>query len=168
MSREFPAAPPIWLSVGAIAAEIRQQSVKKRKWAFSGGVPVWPACEDALRKSVWGSKATSSRFRSMKWARNRMKTNGDKTTLQSQATETGGSVGRWFAGRSYHWTCSCRSGDYTSIRTGLDGADREVQPTGSAVIATEFATVRRLRPRYRARRTPALPLAGVSWRSCSR
>src|SRR6202158_1819961 len=63
-----------------------------------------------------------------------------QTTLRSQATVTGVGV---HSGLPVNLTLGPASVDagFIFVRTGLDGADREVQATGGAVIATEFATV---------------------------
>jgi UDP-3-O-[3-hydroxymyristoyl] N-acetylglucosamine deacetylase len=63
-----------------------------------------------------------------------------QTTLRSQATVTGVGV---HSGQPVNLTIGPAPIDagYIFVRTGLDGADREVQATADAVIATEFATV---------------------------
>jgi UDP-3-O-[3-hydroxymyristoyl] N-acetylglucosamine deacetylase len=63
-----------------------------------------------------------------------------QTTLMSQATVTGVGV---HSGLPVNLTLGPAPVDagYIFVRTGLDGADREVQATADAVIATEFATV---------------------------
>src|SRR4029077_15479797 len=63
-----------------------------------------------------------------------------QTTLRSQATVTGVGV---HSGLPVNLTLGPAPVDagFIFIRTGLDGADREVQGTTDAVIATEFATV---------------------------
>src|ERR1700742_3348746 len=63
-----------------------------------------------------------------------------QTTLRSQATVTGVGV---HSGLPVNLTLGPASVDAGCIfvRTGLEGADREVQATAEAVIATEFATV---------------------------
>jgi len=63
-----------------------------------------------------------------------------QTTLRSQATVTGLGV---HSGQPVNLTIGPAPIDtgYIFVRTGLDGADREVQATADAVIATEFATV---------------------------
>ena len=63
-----------------------------------------------------------------------------QTTLRSQATVTGVGV---HSGLPVSLTIGPASVDagFIFVRTGLDGADREVQATAESVIATEFATV---------------------------
>jgi UDP-3-O-[3-hydroxymyristoyl] N-acetylglucosamine deacetylase len=63
-----------------------------------------------------------------------------QTTLRSQATVTGVGV---HSGSPVSLTIGPASLDagLIFVRTGLEGGDREVQATGAAVIATEFATV---------------------------
>ena len=63
-----------------------------------------------------------------------------QTTLRSQATVTGVGV---HSGLPVNLTLGPAPVDagFIFVRTGLDGADREVQATADAVIATEFATV---------------------------
>ncbi|WP_298371898.1 UDP-3-O-acyl-N-acetylglucosamine deacetylase [uncultured Bradyrhizobium sp.] len=63
-----------------------------------------------------------------------------QTTLRSQATVTGVGV---HSGLPVSLTLGPAPVDagYIFVRTGLDGADREVTATADAVIATEFATV---------------------------
>jgi UDP-3-O-[3-hydroxymyristoyl] N-acetylglucosamine deacetylase len=63
-----------------------------------------------------------------------------QTTLRSQATVTGVGV---HSGQPVNLTIGPAPVDagYIFVRTGLDGADREVQATADAVIATDFATV---------------------------
>src|ERR1700749_2503921 len=63
-----------------------------------------------------------------------------QTTLRSQATVTGVGV---HSGLPVNLTLGPASVDagFIFVRTGLEGADREVQATAEAVIATEFATV---------------------------
>ncbi|MBR0938089.1 UDP-3-O-acyl-N-acetylglucosamine deacetylase [Bradyrhizobium jicamae] len=63
-----------------------------------------------------------------------------QTTLRSQATVTGVGV---HSGLPVHLTLGPAPVDagFIFIRTGLEGADREIQATADAVIATEFATV---------------------------
>jgi len=63
-----------------------------------------------------------------------------QTTLRSQATVTGVGV---HSGQLVNLTIGPAPIDagYIFVRTGLNGADREVQATADAVIATEFATV---------------------------
>jgi UDP-3-O-[3-hydroxymyristoyl] N-acetylglucosamine deacetylase len=63
-----------------------------------------------------------------------------QTTLRSQATVTGVGV---HSGLPVNLTLGPAPGDagFVFIRTGLEGADREVQATSQSVIATEFATV---------------------------
>src|ERR1700692_895959 len=63
-----------------------------------------------------------------------------QTTLGSQATVTGVGV---HSGLPVSLTLGPAPVDagFIFVRTGLDGADREVQATVDAVIATEFATV---------------------------
>jgi UDP-3-O-[3-hydroxymyristoyl] N-acetylglucosamine deacetylase len=63
-----------------------------------------------------------------------------QTTLRSQATVTGVGV---HSGLPVNLTLGPAPVDagFVFVRTGLDGADREVQATSGAVIATEFATV---------------------------
>jgi UDP-3-O-[3-hydroxymyristoyl] N-acetylglucosamine deacetylase len=63
-----------------------------------------------------------------------------QTTLRSQATVTGVGV---HSGQPVNLTVGPAPVDagYIFVRTGLDGADREVQATADAVIATDFATV---------------------------
>jgi UDP-3-O-[3-hydroxymyristoyl] N-acetylglucosamine deacetylase len=65
---------------------------------------------------------------------------GRQTTLRLQATVTGVGV---HSGQPVNLTIGPAPIDtgYIFVRTGLDGADREVQATADAVIATEFATV---------------------------
>jgi UDP-3-O-[3-hydroxymyristoyl] N-acetylglucosamine deacetylase len=63
-----------------------------------------------------------------------------QTTLSSEATVTGVGV---HSNMTVNLTLGPAPVDagYIFIRTGLDGADREVQASAKAVIATEFATV---------------------------
>ena len=63
-----------------------------------------------------------------------------QTTLRSQATVTGVGV---HSGLPVNLTIGPASIDagFVFVRTGLDGADREVQAVAESVIATEFATV---------------------------
>lgn len=63
-----------------------------------------------------------------------------QTTLRSQATVTGVGV---HSGKPVSLTFGPAPVDagYIFVRTGLDGADREIQATAKSVIATEFATV---------------------------
>ncbi|MGB8397367.1 UDP-3-O-acyl-N-acetylglucosamine deacetylase, partial [Bradyrhizobium sp.] len=63
-----------------------------------------------------------------------------QTTLRSQATVTGVGV---HSGLPVNLTLGPAPEDagFVFVRTGLDAADREVQATAGAVIATEFATV---------------------------
>jgi UDP-3-O-[3-hydroxymyristoyl] N-acetylglucosamine deacetylase len=63
-----------------------------------------------------------------------------QTTLRSQATVTGAGV---HSGLPVNLTIGPAPVDagFIFVRTGLEGADREVQATADAVIATEFATV---------------------------
>jgi UDP-3-O-[3-hydroxymyristoyl] N-acetylglucosamine deacetylase len=63
-----------------------------------------------------------------------------QTTLRSQATVTGVGV---HSGKPVSLTLGPAPVDagYIFVRTGLDGADREIQATAKSVIATEFATV---------------------------
>jgi UDP-3-O-[3-hydroxymyristoyl] N-acetylglucosamine deacetylase len=63
-----------------------------------------------------------------------------QTTLRSQATVTGVGV---HSGLPVNLTVGPAPVDagIIFVRTGLEGADREVQATADAVIATEFATV---------------------------
>ncbi|QPF83278.1 UDP-3-O-acyl-N-acetylglucosamine deacetylase [Bradyrhizobium genosp. L] len=63
-----------------------------------------------------------------------------QTTLRSQATVTGVGV---HSGLPVHLTLGPAPVDagFIFVRTGLDGADREIPATADAVIATEFATV---------------------------
>ena len=63
-----------------------------------------------------------------------------QTTLRSQATVTGVGV---HSGLPVNLTLGPAPVDagFIFVRTGLDGADREVAATADAVIATEFATV---------------------------
>src|ERR1700677_1724752 len=63
-----------------------------------------------------------------------------QTTLRSQATVTGVGV---HSGLPVSLTLGPASVDagFIFVRTGLEGADRDVQATAEAVIATEFATV---------------------------
>ena len=63
-----------------------------------------------------------------------------QTTLRSQATVTGVGV---HSGLPVNLTLGPAPVDagFIFIRTGLEGADREVQATSESVIATEFATV---------------------------
>src|SRR3954471_2985061 len=63
-----------------------------------------------------------------------------QTTLRSQATVTGVGV---HSGEPVSLTLGPAPVDagYIFVRTGLDGADREIQATAKSVIATEFATV---------------------------
>src|SRR6201996_2365371 len=63
-----------------------------------------------------------------------------QTTLRSQATVTGVGV---HSGLPVTLTIGPASIDagFIFVRTGLDGADREVQAVAESVIATEFATV---------------------------
>src|SRR5437879_7644127 len=63
-----------------------------------------------------------------------------QTTLRSQATVTGVGV---HSGLPFNLAIGPSPVDagFIFIRTGLEGADREVQATSESVIATEFATV---------------------------
>jgi UDP-3-O-[3-hydroxymyristoyl] N-acetylglucosamine deacetylase len=63
-----------------------------------------------------------------------------QTTLRSQATVTGVGV---HSGLPFNLTLGPAPVDagFIFVRTGLDGADREIQATADAVIATDFATV---------------------------
>src|SRR5256884_4791222 len=63
-----------------------------------------------------------------------------RPTLRSQATVTGVGV---HSGLPVNLTIGPAPVDagFIFIRTGLEGADREVQATSESVIATEFATV---------------------------
>jgi UDP-3-O-[3-hydroxymyristoyl] N-acetylglucosamine deacetylase len=63
-----------------------------------------------------------------------------QTTLRSQATVTGVGV---HSGLPVNLTIGPAPVDagFIFVRTGLEGADREVQATAESVIATEFATV---------------------------
>jgi UDP-3-O-[3-hydroxymyristoyl] N-acetylglucosamine deacetylase len=63
-----------------------------------------------------------------------------QTTLRAQATVTGVGV---HSGLPVNLTLGPAPVDagFIFVRTGLDGADREVQATVDAVTATEFATV---------------------------
>jgi UDP-3-O-[3-hydroxymyristoyl] N-acetylglucosamine deacetylase len=63
-----------------------------------------------------------------------------QTTLSSEATVTGVGV---HSNMTVNLTLGPAPVDagYIFVRTGLDGADREVQASAKAVIATEFATV---------------------------
>ncbi len=63
-----------------------------------------------------------------------------QTTLRSQATVTGVGV---HSGLPVNLTLGPAPVDagFIFVRTGLDGADREIQATADAVIATDFATV---------------------------
>jgi UDP-3-O-[3-hydroxymyristoyl] N-acetylglucosamine deacetylase len=63
-----------------------------------------------------------------------------QTTLRSQATVTGVGV---HSGLPVNLTIGPASIDagFVFVRTGLDGADREVQAVAESVTATEFATV---------------------------
>src|SRR5215475_4209029 len=63
-----------------------------------------------------------------------------QTTLRSQATVTGVGV---HSGLPVNLTIGPASVDagFIFVRSGLEGADREVQATADAVISTEFATV---------------------------
>src|SRR6476469_1803392 len=63
-----------------------------------------------------------------------------QTTLRSQATVTGLGV---HSGQPVNLTIAPAPIDagFIFVRTGLEGADREVQATADAVIATDFATV---------------------------
>src|ERR1700748_308040 len=63
-----------------------------------------------------------------------------QTKLRAQATVTGVGV---HSGLPVSLTIGPASIDagFIFVRTGLDGADREVQATAGSVIATEFATV---------------------------
>jgi UDP-3-O-[3-hydroxymyristoyl] N-acetylglucosamine deacetylase len=63
-----------------------------------------------------------------------------QTTLRSQATVTGVGV---HSGLPVHLTLGPAPVDagFIFVRTGLDGADREIQAVADAVIATDFATV---------------------------
>jgi UDP-3-O-[3-hydroxymyristoyl] N-acetylglucosamine deacetylase len=63
-----------------------------------------------------------------------------QTTLRAQATVTGVGV---HSGLPVNLTLAPAPVDagFIFVRTGLDGADREVQASADAVIATEFATV---------------------------
>ncbi len=65
---------------------------------------------------------------------------GRQTTLRGQATVTGVGV---HSGLPVNLTLGPAPGDagFIFVRTGLEGADREVQATSASVIATEFATV---------------------------
>jgi UDP-3-O-[3-hydroxymyristoyl] N-acetylglucosamine deacetylase len=73
------------------------------------------------------------------WGSYRMKFSR-QTTLRSQATVTGVGV---HSGLPVSLTLGPASVDagFIFVRTGLEGADREVQATAESVIATEFATV---------------------------
>src|ERR1700755_3631768 len=63
-----------------------------------------------------------------------------QSTLRSQATVTGVGV---HSGLPVSLTIGPAPVDagFIFVRTGLEGADREVQATAESVIATEFATV---------------------------
>ena len=63
-----------------------------------------------------------------------------QTTLSSEATVTGVGV---HTGQTVNLTIGPAPVDagFIFVRTGLDGADREVQASAKSVIATEFATV---------------------------
>src|SRR4051812_22178055 len=63
-----------------------------------------------------------------------------QTTLRSQATVTGVGV---HSGKPVNLTLGPAPVDagYIFVRTGLEGADREVQANAKSVIATELATV---------------------------
>ena len=63
-----------------------------------------------------------------------------QTTLRSQATVTGVGVHSGLPVNLTLGPAPVHAG-FVFVRTGLDGADREVQATSNAVIATEFATV---------------------------
>lgn len=63
-----------------------------------------------------------------------------QTTLRSQATVTGVGVHSGLPASLTIGPAPVDAG-FIFVRTGLDGADREVQATVGAVIATEFATV---------------------------
>src|SRR5271154_3888320 len=63
-----------------------------------------------------------------------------QTTLRSQATVGGVGVLPGFPVGLPIGPASIDAG-FIFVRTGLDGADREVQATAESVIATEFATV---------------------------
>lgn len=63
-----------------------------------------------------------------------------QTTLRSQATVTGVGV---HSGRPVTLTLGPADIDagFLFVRTGLDGADREIKATSKSVVATELATV---------------------------
>lgn len=63
-----------------------------------------------------------------------------QTTLRSQATVTGVGV---HSGRPVNLTIGPAdiNAGFIFVRTGLEGADREIQATAKAVVATELATV---------------------------
>ncbi|KWV60980.1 UDP-3-O-[3-hydroxymyristoyl] N-acetylglucosamine deacetylase [Bradyrhizobium macuxiense] len=63
-----------------------------------------------------------------------------QTTLRSQATVTGVGV---HSGQPVNLTLGPAPVDagFVFVRTGLEGADREIQATADGVIATDFATV---------------------------
>ena len=63
-----------------------------------------------------------------------------QTTLRAQATVTGVGVHSGLPASLTIGPAPVDAG-FIFVRTGLDGADREVQATADAVIATEFATV---------------------------
>ena len=63
-----------------------------------------------------------------------------QTTLRAQATVTGVGVHSNLPASLTIGPAPVDAG-FIFVRTGLDGADREVQATADAVIATEFATV---------------------------
>jgi UDP-3-O-[3-hydroxymyristoyl] N-acetylglucosamine deacetylase len=63
-----------------------------------------------------------------------------QTTLRSQATVTGVGVHSGLPVSLTIGPASTAAG-FIFVRTGLEGADREVQATAESVIATEFATV---------------------------
>jgi UDP-3-O-[3-hydroxymyristoyl] N-acetylglucosamine deacetylase len=63
-----------------------------------------------------------------------------QTTLRAQATVTGVGVHSNLPASLTVGPAPVDAG-FIFVRTGLDGADREVQATADAVIATEFATV---------------------------
>ena len=65
---------------------------------------------------------------------------GRQSTLRAQATVTGVGV---HSGQPVNLTIGPAPVDagFIFVRTGLDGADREVQANFESVIATEFATV---------------------------
>src|SRR5262249_16629025 len=63
-----------------------------------------------------------------------------QTTLRAQATVTGVGVHSGLPVRLTLGPAPVDAG-FIFVRTGLDGADREIQATSEQVIATEFATV---------------------------